>query len=69
MKIADSPKKTRFPSIPSPTHKLKRSVQFLPSKKTTYGYFPLSHRSMYHEGLKNDEKIISHFIFRYLERK
>lgn len=43
-----TPLKTHFPSIPSPSYKLKKSTEFFKEKKSRYGHFPASHRSIHH---------------------
>ena len=42
-----TPPKTKFPSIPTPTHKLKKSIEIFTPKKSRYGSFPASHRSIH----------------------
>lgn len=70
--MTDSPKRRYFPSIPSPGHKLKKSAKYLEYNRSinnkSSNYVP-SHKSMNYDDMKSDEKIVSHFLLKYLERK
>ena len=56
-----------FPSIPNPPYKTKRSTELFKQKKTKAS--SLTHKSMNYDDMKHDERIISHFVIKYLARK
>ena len=60
-------KPTYFPSIPNPTYRMKKSTELFKEKKIKPK--SLTHKSMNYDEMKNDERIISHFVIKYLTRK
>ena len=69
-------RKSYFPSIPSPNHKLKNSTELLRRKRSMSphpGHYsqldPPSYRSIHYDDFKSDERVVSHFLLKYLSRK